>query len=84
MHLVWVPRKKYSGQETTEKQNMFTLTEEQKMVRDMAMKFARDHVALKAAELDEKSEFPSQHLAKMAELGLFGYDGKSQLWRQWS
>lgn len=47
----------------------FQLTEDQKMIRDMARKFARDVVAPKAAELDEKSEFPKMHLSKMWELG---------------
>jgi alkylation response protein AidB-like acyl-CoA dehydrogenase len=48
----------------------FQLTEDQKMIRDMARKFAREVVAPKAAELDEKSEFPAMHLHKMWELGL--------------
>lgn len=48
----------------------FQLTEDQKMIRDMARKFAREVVAPKAAELDEKSEFPAMHLQKMWELGL--------------
>lgn len=48
----------------------FQFTEDQKMIRDMARKFAREVVAPKAAELDEKSEFPAMHLQKMWELGL--------------
>lgn len=48
----------------------FQLTEDQKMIRDMARKFAREVVSPKAAELDEKSEFPAAHLQKMWELGL--------------
>lgn len=48
----------------------FQLTDEQKMIQDMARRFARDVVAPKAAELDEKAEFPAMHLPKMAELGL--------------
>lgn len=47
----------------------FQLTDEQKMIRDTARKFARDVVAPKAAELDEKSEFPAMHLSKMWEMG---------------
>lgn len=48
----------------------FQLTDEQKMIQDMARRFAREVVAPKAAELDEKAEFPAMHLPKMAELGL--------------
>lgn len=50
----------------------FRLTDEQKMVRDMARDFAQKEVAPVAADLDERAEFPSQHLKKMAELGLLG------------
>lgn len=42
------------------------------MIRDMARDFAQKEVAPKAAELDEKSQFPSMHIKKMAELGLMG------------
>ena len=51
---------------------MFEFTEEQKMVQDMAKRFADEVVAPKAAELDEKERFPAEHLPKMAELGLMG------------
>ncbi|HEX5035055.1 MAG TPA: acyl-CoA dehydrogenase family protein, partial [bacterium] len=50
----------------------FFLSEEQKMVRDMARAFAQKEVAPTAAEMDLKGEFPSRHLPKMAELGLLG------------
>ncbi|HKY63937.1 MAG TPA: acyl-CoA dehydrogenase [bacterium] len=50
----------------------FSLSEEQKMVRDMARAFAQKEVAPTAAEMDLKGEFPSRHLPKMAELGLLG------------
>lgn len=50
----------------------FNLTEEHKMIRDMARQFAQKELLPVAAELDEKSLFPTQHLAKMAELGLMG------------
>lgn len=42
------------------------------MIRDMARDFAQKEVAPKAAELDEKSQFPSMHIQKMAGLGLMG------------
>ncbi len=50
----------------------FSLTDEQKMVQEMARNFAQKEVAPVAAELDAKGEFPSRHLPKMAELGLMG------------
>lgn len=50
----------------------FTLSDEQKMIRDMAREFAEKEVAPTAAQLDEQSEFPAQHVKKMAELGLMG------------
>src|SRR5450755_3647736 len=50
----------------------FELTEEQKMIRDTAREFAAREVAPKAAELDKTARWPSEILAKMAELGLLG------------
>src|SRR5262245_25425097 len=50
----------------------FQLTDEQKMVQEMARSFAQKEVAPVAAELDAKGEFPSRFLPKMAELGLMG------------
>lgn len=50
----------------------FKLTEEQKMIQDMARKFALEEVQPKAAELDETATFPKVHLPKMAELGFLG------------
>lgn len=50
----------------------FSLNEEHKMIRDMARSFAQKEVAPTAAEMDQKGEFPSRHLPKMAELGLLG------------
>lgn len=47
----------------------FKLTDEQKMIQDMARKFAIEELVPKAGELDEKEEFPSVHIPKMYELG---------------
>ncbi|MGB9723332.1 MAG: acyl-CoA dehydrogenase family protein [Chloroflexia bacterium] len=49
-----------------------TLTEEQRMIRDMARDFAEKELLPRAAERDEKEEFPSEALRKMGELGLLG------------
>jgi butyryl-CoA dehydrogenase len=50
----------------------FELTQEQKMIRDTAREFAAREIAPKAAELDKSGRWPSEILAKMAELGLMG------------
>ncbi len=50
----------------------FELTEEQRMIRDTAREFATREIAPKAAELDKSGRWPSEIIAKMAELGLMG------------
>jgi butyryl-CoA dehydrogenase len=50
----------------------FELSDEQRMIRDTARVFAAREVAPKAAELDKSARWPSEILAKMAELGLLG------------
>ncbi len=48
------------------------LNEQQKMIRNMVREFAEKEVAPIAAELDQKEEYPTKTLAKMAKLGLLG------------
>ncbi len=48
------------------------LNEQQRMIQKMVREFAEKHIAPIAAELDEKAEFPSQTLEKMAKQGLLG------------
>ncbi len=48
------------------------LTEEQQMLLDTVRAFSREELAPVAAELDEKGEFPTEQVARMAELGLMG------------
>ena len=48
------------------------LTEEQKTIRDMVRRFARERIAPIAAELDEKQEFPAETVKELAEMGIFG------------
>ena len=48
------------------------LTEEQRLIRDTARDFAAREIAPKAAELDKSSRWPTEILARMAELGLMG------------
>ena len=58
-----------------------TLTEEHRMIQDMARDFARKEIAPIAAEIDEAGCFPSETVAAMGELGFMGiempeeYDG---------
>ena len=48
------------------------LNEQQVMIRNMVREFAEKEVAPIAAELDQKEEYPTKTLAKMAKLGLLG------------
>ncbi len=48
------------------------LTEEQRMIRDMAREFAQEQLAPNAAAWDRDGTFPAEALAAMGELGLFG------------
>ena len=50
----------------------FELTEEQKMIQDMARKFAEREIAPVAAELDRTHRHPEEIVKKMGELGLMG------------
>jgi len=48
------------------------LTEEQKLIRRTARKFAEDVLEPRAAEIDERAEFPVDTVKKMAEEGFLG------------
>ncbi|MGA1873339.1 MAG: acyl-CoA dehydrogenase [Thermoplasmatota archaeon] len=48
------------------------LNEQQKMIRNMVREFAEKEVRPRAAELDEKEEYPHAALKRMAELGILG------------
>jgi len=48
------------------------LNEQQKMIQKMVREFSEKDVAPIAAELDEKEEYPTKTLEKMAKLGLLG------------
>ncbi|MGA6993983.1 MAG: acyl-CoA dehydrogenase [Candidatus Deferrimicrobiaceae bacterium] len=50
----------------------FDLTEEQRMIQEMARSFAQKEVLPKAAELDETERFPEELVRQMAGLGLMG------------
>jgi len=48
------------------------LNDQQKMIQKMVREFAEKEIAPIAAELDEKGEYPTKILEKMAKLGLLG------------
>ena len=50
----------------------FSLTEDQKLIRDMVREFAEKELVELAVELDADAEFPKAVLKKMGELGLLG------------
>ncbi len=50
----------------------FDLTDEQRMIQEMARSFAQKEVLPKAAELDETGRFPEELVRQMADLGLMG------------
>jgi short/branched chain acyl-CoA dehydrogenase len=50
----------------------FDLTDEQRAIQSLAREFARDEVRPRAKEMDRQERFPSELVAKMAELGFMG------------
>ncbi len=50
----------------------FYLTEEQRMIRDLARRVAREKIAPWAAEVDEQERYPEESMRALAEAGLFG------------
>ena len=50
----------------------FELTEEQKMVRETIREFAEAEIKPGVMERDEKAEFPTEVIQKLAELGFMG------------
>ena len=48
------------------------LTEEQRLIRDTARSYAREHIAPYAAQWDREATFPAEALAGLAELGFYG------------
>lgn len=50
----------------------FALNEDQRLIQDMALRFAEEQLAPHAAEWDEKKHFPIDVIKSTAELGLLG------------
>src|SRR5439155_24792157 len=49
-----------------------SLTDEQRMLRDVAREFAQRELAPYAAERDREEKFPAQALAELGKLGFMG------------
>src|SRR4030095_4060744 len=52
--------------------DVFYLTEEQRMIRDLARKVARDRIAPNAAPYDEAESYPTQAMRAAVDAGLVG------------
>jgi len=52
----------------------FQLTEEQRMIQEMAREFAQREIAPIAKQIDEEERFPFETVKKMGELGLMGIE----------
>jgi butyryl-CoA dehydrogenase len=52
--------------------DLYYLTNEQRMIRDLARQIAREKIAPLAAQLDETEAFPGEQLRLLAQQGLFG------------
>jgi alkylation response protein AidB-like acyl-CoA dehydrogenase len=52
--------------------DLFYLTDDQRMIRDLARKVARDRIAPRAAHYDETESYPEDSIAAIVEAGLFG------------
>ncbi|MEW6086546.1 MAG: acyl-CoA dehydrogenase [Chloroflexota bacterium] len=53
---------------------MFTLSDEHKMIQNLAREFAQKEIAPIAAEFDESGEFPKATIKKMGEQGFMGLE----------
>jgi len=50
----------------------FRLTDEQRMIRDLARKVAREKIAPHAADVDERERYPEEAMRAIVDAGLFG------------
>jgi alkylation response protein AidB-like acyl-CoA dehydrogenase len=50
----------------------FNLTDEQRMIRSLARKVAREKIAPHAADVDERERYPEEAIQAIMEAGLFG------------
>src|SRR3989441_1005869 len=54
------------------KHDDFALTDEERMIRDLARKVAREKIVRWAAEVDEQERYPTESLEAIKEAGLYG------------
>jgi alkylation response protein AidB-like acyl-CoA dehydrogenase len=52
--------------------DLFYLTDDQRMIRDLARKVARDRIAPHAARYDDTETYPEESMRAIVEAGLFG------------
>ena len=52
--------------------DLYYLTDEQRMIRDLARQIARERIAPLAAQTDETESFPGEQMRLLAQQGLFG------------
>ena len=52
--------------------DVFYLSDDQRMIRDLARKLAREKVAPHAADVDERERYPEESMQAIVEAGLFG------------
>jgi len=52
--------------------DLFYLTDDQRMIRDLARKVARDRIAPHAAHYDEAETYPEESMRAIVDAGLFG------------
>ena len=57
------------------------LTDEQRMLRDIARDFARERLAPFAAERDREERFPTEAVAELGKLGFMGMLVPEAIWR---
>src|SRR5215510_1457526 len=51
---------------------LFYLTDEQRMIRDLARKIARERIAPHAAHYDETESYPEESIRAIVDSGLYG------------
>ncbi|CAD7770366.1 MAG: Acyl-CoA dehydrogenase [Candidatus Methanoperedenaceae archaeon GB50] len=59
---------------------IYSLTEEQEMIQEVARRIAKEKIIPKRKELDENEIFPREILKEMAEADLFGIFIPENLW----
>jgi butyryl-CoA dehydrogenase len=52
--------------------DLFYLTDDQRMIRDLARKVARERIAAHAAHYDETEQYPEESIRAIVESGLYG------------